>query len=172
MFQLGSNVTFSTIRAMVRAELGTTSTTGYAENFAIHQANFYLNKSTSSTGTDLGSTDLSVLAYNVNTGEIWGQYDDSATVSGVANIRIVLPVNDRPTFSGTGEPSTSVFIISSAGLSGTLTVPVVMDLIIDYTKSATAPFGLLMRELHLGDPVPPRDVSLPSLRECYQSSTD
>lgn len=146
------NVFVSDVRTAVRNELGTGTTTGYNEQFAVHQANFYAAKQ-DVVGAGTGATDLSVIAYNRLTTEVWGQYDDSATGSGIANIRIVYPVNERPTFATNSTGTAVMWNISSVGAAAGVVCTI--DILVDYVKSSTVPFGILMRSLALGQPGPP-----------------
>jgi hypothetical protein len=152
----GLTVTTGDLGLVVVTELGLSTGATHSTQIAVHKVHAYSNKSTQAAGTDTGSTDLSVVSRNLSTGAVWAQFDDAATVSGVASIRFDYPVNDRPTFD-LGAAAQPLLVLNSTDVSGVNTLPVTVDFLVDVTRTLVVPFGLLMRQLALGTPCAPVD---------------
>jgi hypothetical protein len=132
----------------VRRELAVTASAG-GENVAIHGVRVYAQtcQATSATNASSGPVELGVSVYDTEEGAVGSlisQFVDESSLSGVANVRFVFPVNNRPTFTRSSVLTADFLRIdlNSAIVGTTLNFPITVDYDVDYTRVNNTPLVL------------------------------
>jgi hypothetical protein len=149
----------------VRDELGVTAGTG-GEQFAIHGARVYVQtaRAVSTEGVSIAPVQLGVrvrdLEESTGVASLVSQFVDESSVSGVANVRWVYPVNNRPTFSRSHALTEVLFDIdlSTMAVGPSVMYPVTVDFDLDYTRVSNTPLVFNRFVIHDGRLVTPSEL--------------
>jgi hypothetical protein len=133
----------------VRAELSLAAGSG-GEQFAIHGVRVYVQTANAigATIATAGNVQLGVRVRDLEEGTgpstLVSQFVDESSVSGVANVRWVYPVNNRPTFSRTQTLTEVLFDVDLTSSVETPSVryPLTIDFDLDYTRVSNVPLVL------------------------------
>jgi hypothetical protein len=149
------------VRNLVHSELGVAAGTG-GEAFALHGGRVYAQTAVGLTttsvpgpvGVELG---VRIFDHEENSGvanaNLVSQFVDESSVSGVAAVKWLWPVNNRPTFNR-ATATTELFtidvgsVLSAAGAG----YPITLDLDIDYTRVSATPLSVVRSFFRDGKP--------------------
>lgn len=140
---LSTNFTIQDAMDAIREEMNVTVGTG--EAFSIHGVRVYAQtaSTTAATNAALAPVQLAVTVHDIEenvTGNSVSQFVDESAVSGVAAVRWLYPVNNRPTWNRGITPTTTVlFNIDVTASINSPVVPITIDLDVDYTRVNTTP---------------------------------
>jgi hypothetical protein len=162
---LTTPVTIGNFFTAVRDELALAAGTG-GENFAIHGVRVYAQTANSNSASGNGPTGVQLgvrvrdLEESGTVSALVSQFVDESSVSGVANVRWVYPVNNRPTFSRNATITEVLFDVdlSSAGTT-TVTIPLTIDFDLDYTRVSNTPLVFNRSTLFEGRLVTPSELA-------------